>query len=112
MSFILEILTQILAEVGISSSMEEEILTIIKGSTTPPETKEEEILTRIKGSTTPPEKKNKDLTSEDSYASDGEYLFEQEIKEDEEELQHYLSEGNHTYESLIEQWFQVSTQLD
>lgn len=35
MSFILELLTQILEKVGVSSSLEEEILTRIKGSTTP-----------------------------------------------------------------------------
>ena len=56
MSFSLELLTQILAEVGISSSLEEEILTRIKGSTTPQET-------------------NKDSTSEESYISDGEQSF-------------------------------------
>jgi hypothetical protein len=93
MSFILELLTQVLAKVGISSSLEEEILTGIKDSITPPGT-------------------NEDLTSEDSYASDDEQTFEQEIEEDEEELQQDLSEGNRAYESYIEQWFQVSTCLD
>jgi hypothetical protein len=73
MNFILELLTQILADVGISSSQEEEILTRIKDSNTPPETIE-------------------DPTSEDSYASDEEQLIEKEIEEDEEELQHDLSE--------------------
>jgi hypothetical protein len=93
MSISLELLTQILAEVGISSSHEEEILTRIKDSNTPPAT-------------------NEDSTSEDSYAFDDEQTSEQEIEEDEEELQQYLSEGNHAYESYIEQWFQVSTRLD
>jgi hypothetical protein len=93
MNFILELLTQILADVRISSSQEEEILTRIKDSNTPPETIE-------------------DPTSEDSYASDDEQLIEKEIEEDEEELQHDLSEEQMPYESLIEQWFQVSTRLD
>ena len=57
MSVSLEPLTQILAEVGISSSLEEEILTRIKGSTTPQET-------------------NEDSTSEESFISDGEKSFE------------------------------------
>ena len=57
MSFSLELLTQILAEVGISSSLEEEILTRIKSSTTLQET-------------------NEDSTSEESYTSDGEKSFE------------------------------------
>jgi hypothetical protein len=35
-----------------------------------------------------------------------------EIEEDEEELQQDLSEEKRAYESIIEQWFQVSTQLD
>ena len=63
MSFSLELLTQILEEVGISSSLEEEILTRIKDSNTPPETIE-------------------DPTSKDSYASDDEKLIEKEIEED------------------------------
>ena len=37
--------------------------------------------------------------------------MEQEIEED-EELQHDLSEEHQAYESLIELWFQVSTRLD
>ena len=93
MSFSLELLTQILAEVGISSSLEEEILTRIKCSTNPQET-------------------NEDLTSEESCISDDEQSFEQENKEEEEELQHDLSKRNRAYQSLIEQWFQVSTRLD
>ena len=93
MSVILELLTQILAKFGISSSQEEEILTTIKDSNTPPAT-------------------NEVSRSKDSYALDDEQTFEQEIKEDEEELQQDLSEGNRAYESYIEQWFQVSTRLD
>ena len=94
MSFILELLTQILAEVGISSSLEEEILTRIKCSTTPQET-------------------NEDSTSEESCISNGKQSFEQEIEEEEQQgLQHDLSERNCAYQSLIEQWFQVSTRLD
>ena len=68
-------------------------------------------MTRIKHSNTPPET-IEDPTSEDSYASDDEQLIEKEIEEDEEELQHDLREEKHTYESLIEQWFQASTRLD
>ena len=41
MSVSLELLTEIPAKVGISSSQEEEILTAIKDSTTPLEAKEE-----------------------------------------------------------------------
>jgi hypothetical protein len=93
MSVILELLTHILADVGISSSLEGEILTRIKDSNTPLETIE-------------------DSTSEESCISDDKQSFEQEIKEDEEELQHDLSEEQHTYESLIERWFQASTRLD
>ena len=100
MSFSLELLTQILAEEGISSSLEEKILTRLKGSTTPQET-------------------NEDSTFEESCISDGEQSFEQEIEEEEQqigeeeqELQHDLSERNCAYQSLIEQWFQVSTRLD
>jgi hypothetical protein len=93
MSVILELLTQILTKVRISSSQEEEILTTIKDSNTPPAT-------------------NEDSTSEDSYIFDDEQSFEQEIEEDEEELQQDLSKEKCAYESIIEQWFQVSTRLD
>jgi hypothetical protein len=93
MSVSLEILTQILADIGISSSLEEDILTRIKDSNTPPE--------KIEYS-----------TSEESCISNDEQSFEQEIEEDEEELQHDLSEENRAYEILIEQWFQITTQLD
>lgn len=100
MGFSLELLTQILAEVEIFSSLEEEILTRIKGSTTPQEI-------------------NEDSTSEESCVFDGEQSFEQEIEEEEQhikveeqELQHDLSERNCAYQSFIEQWFQVSTRLD
>ena len=92
-SVTLELLTQILPDVGISSSLEEEILTRIKDSNTPLAT-------------------NEDSRSEDSYVFDDEQSFEQEIEEDEEELQQDLSEEKHAYESIIEQWFQVSTRLD
>jgi hypothetical protein len=67
MSFSLELLTQVLAKVEISSSLEEEILTGIKDSITPLGT-------------------NEDLTSKDSYTSGDEQTFEQEIEEYEEEL--------------------------
>ena len=36
----------------------------------------------------------------------------EEIEEDNEELQHDLSEGNYAYESYIERWFQANTMLD
>ena len=90
MNLILEQLTQILAKVGASSSLEEEILTTIKDSNTPSETQ-------------------KDSTSKEPYIFYGEQSFEQEIEEYEEELQQDLSEEKHAYESIIEQWFQVST---
>ena len=61
----LELLTEILAKAGISSSQEEEILTAIKNATTPPEAKEE-------------------LTPEEFYTSDKEQVGEKEIEEDEE----------------------------
>ena len=67
MSISLEQLTQILAKVGISSYHEEEILTVVESLITPPP------------------------TNENSYAS------KQEIKEDNEELQHDLSEVNCAY---------------
>lgn len=85
MSFSLELLTQILAEVGISSSLEKEILTRIESSTTPQEI-------------------NEDSTSEESCVSDGEQSFEQEIEEEEQqigveeqELQYDLSKRNCAY---------------
>ena len=93
MSLSLEQLTQILGKVGISSSLEEEILTTTERLITPPEANEES-------------------TFQESCTSDREQPLEHEIEEDEEELQHDLKEGNHAYESLIEQWFQVSIRLD
>lgn len=79
MSISLEKLTQILASVRISSSCEEEILTSAKSLTTPP-------------------KESNELTFEES-----EQLFELEIEEDEEKLQHDLNQsGNHACESLTE----------
>jgi hypothetical protein len=59
---------------------------------------EEEILTTAQSLNTPP-KMNKESTSE-------------ELEEDNEELQHDLSEGNRAYKSYIEQWFQATTRLD
>ena len=64
----------------------------------------------IRDLTTPP-KSNEESSSENSCACEGEQLFEQEIEEDEEELQHE-HEGKCAYEILIEKWFQVSTRLD
>ena len=89
LSISLELLTHALAKIRISSSQEEEILREIKDLTTPLEATEES-------------------SSEDSCTSNGEQLFEKEIEEGEEELRQE-HEGNHTYESLIEKWFQVST---
>jgi hypothetical protein len=83
MSISLEQLTQILAEAGISSSLEEKILIAAESLITPPETDNES-------------------THEEC---------EQEEEEDNEELQHDLSETNYAYESLIEQWFQAGTRL-
>jgi len=57
MSVSLELLTQILVKVKISSSLEKEILTRIVSSTTPQEI-------------------NEDSTSEESCVSDGEQSFE------------------------------------
>jgi hypothetical protein len=93
MNLSLEQLTQILAKVRISSSLEEEILTAAESLFTPPEANEES-------------------TYEESCIFNKEQLGEKEIEEDNEELQHDLSEEQHAYESLIEQWFQVSTRLD
>lgn len=67
MSSSLELLTQILGEVEISSSLEKEILRRIERSTT-----HQEI--------------NEDSTSEESYVSDGEQSFEQEIEEEEQQI--------------------------
>jgi len=91
MNVSLEQLTQILAKAGISFSEEDEILTTIKDLNSPPEEKDE-------------------LTFEESCASNGEELFEQE---NEEEVSSELNKDvNHVYESLIEHYFQVSTRID
>ena len=84
----LELLTEILAKDGISSSQEEEILTAIKNATTPPEAKEEP-------------------ASEEFYTSNKEQACEKEIEEDEEGI----SGDHHANESCIEQCFQVSIKL-
>jgi hypothetical protein len=83
MNISLEQLAQILAEAGVSSSQEEKILIAVESLITPPETDDESI--------------HKEC--------------EQEKEEDNEELQHDVSETNYTYESLIEQWFQADTRL-
>ena len=90
MSISLEKLTQILAKVGISSSQEEEILTVVKDEITPPEANEEE------------------STVEEFCISNEEHMFEQKIEEDEEGI----SGDHHVNESCVEQWFQVSVRLD
>ena len=83
MSESLELLNEILANAGISSSQEEEILTTIKTETTPPEAKEESI-------------------------SDKEHACEKEIEEDEK----WILGDHHANDSCIEQCFQVSTSLN
>ena len=90
MNLILERLTQILAKVGISSSLEEEILTAIKDEITPPQANKEE------------------STFEESCISNEEHLFELDIEEDEERI----SSDHHANESYVKQWFQVSIRLD
>ena len=87
MSLSLEQLTQTLAKVGISSSLEEEILIAAESLINPPEIDEE------------------------SCTFDGEQSCEQEIEEDHEELQHDLRSENYAYESPIERWFQASMRL-
>ena len=93
MSLILEQLTQILAKVGISSSLKGEILTAAESLITPPKIDEE-------------------LAYLESYPFDGEQSCKQEIEEDHEELQHDLRSENYAYASPIEWWFQVSTRLE
>jgi hypothetical protein len=92
MNLSLEQLTQILAKVGVSSSLEEEILTAAESLFTPPEV-------------------NKESTYEEPCIFNEEPLGAQEVEEDNEELQHDLSKTNYAYESLIERWFQESTRL-
>ena len=93
MSLSLEQLTQILAKVGIFSSLEEEILTAAESLITPPRIDEE-------------------LAYKKSYTFDGEQSCKKEIEEDHEELQHDLRSENYAYESPIERWFRVSTRLE
>jgi hypothetical protein len=59
---------------------------------------EEEILKAAQSLNTPPET-NKESTSE-------------QLEEDNEEMQHDLSERNYTDESYIKRWFQATTRLD
>jgi hypothetical protein len=68
-------------------------------------------LTSAKSLFTPP-KANEESTYEEFCIFNKEQLGEQETEEDNEELQHDLSEEQRAYEILIEQWFQVSTRLD
>jgi hypothetical protein len=79
----LEQLTQILAKVGISSSLEEEILIAVESLFTPPEA-------------------NAESTYEGPCTFNEEPLGMQEVEEDNEELEHDLSKTNYAYESLIE----------
>jgi hypothetical protein len=92
MNLRLEQLTQILAKVRISSSLEEEILTIAESLFTPPEA-------------------NKESTCEEPCIFNEEPLGTQKVEEDCKELQHDLSKTNYAYEILIEHWFQESTRL-
>jgi len=92
MSLSLEQLTQILAKVGISSSLEKEILTAAENLITPRET-------------------NDETTYKEPCTFDEEQSCKQEIEEDNEELRHDLRSEN-AYESIIERWFQAGTRLD
>ena len=87
-------LFQLLAEAGISSSQEKEVLIEAKRFTTPPELKEE-------------------LTFEESCISKEEHMFKLEIEREEEGI----SGDQHPEEypaniSCIKQWIQVSTSLN
>ena len=83
--------TQILAKYGISPSREEDILIEVKDLTTPPEA-------------------NKELAFKESCTSDGEQLFEQEVKKDKEAISDDLNQNrNQAYERFIDTWFQEST---
>ena len=94
MSISLDELSQLLAEAGISSSQEKEILIAAKRFTTPPEVKEE-------------------LTFEESCISKEEHLFELDIEREEEGIS---GDQNHeeypANKCCIEQCFQVSTSLN
>ena len=76
MSLSLEQLTQILAKVGIFSSLEKEILTAAESLITPPEIDEE-------------------LAYKESCTFHGAQSCEQEIEEDHEELQHDMRSENY-----------------
>ena len=93
MSLILEQLTQILAKVAISSSLEKEILTAAESLITPPAT-------------------NKESTYEESYTFDDRQSCEKEVQGNNNELQHDLRSENYAYESPIERWFQANTRLE
>ena len=94
MSIVLEQLTHILAEAGISSSQEEEILIVAKRFTTPPEEKEESIV-------------------EELCTSYEEQLCEQKIEKGKEGMS---GDQNHeeypANKCCIKQCFQVSTNLN
>ena len=104
MSISLEQLTEILVKTGISSSLEEEILTAAKDEITPPEENKEESTC---------EEDNEELTFEEACITEEEFLCEHEIEGDEEGISgDQNQEEHHAYKSCIEQWFQVSTILD
>ena len=95
MSISLEKLTQILATIRISSSLQEEILKAIEDEITLLEANIEQ------------------LTFEEFCILDEEHLFELEIEEDGEGiLGDQNQEVNHAYGSFIEQWFQATIRLD
>ena len=90
MSISLEKLTQILAKIRISSSLEEEILTAVKDEITLPKVN------------------NEQSTFEEFCILDEEHLFQLEIEEDGEGI----SGDHHANESCIKHRFQVSVRLD
>ena len=91
MNISLEELSQILAVVGISSSREEHILTVVKNLSTSPKVKEEP-------------------TFHETHISNGEKSFEPETEQAKEEMRCDLNqEWNQEYHSSIEIWFKVVT---
>ena len=82
MNLSLEQITQILAKIRVSSSLEEEILTAVEILFTPPEANEES-------------------TYEGPCTFNEEPLGVKEVEEDNEEFSHDLSKTNYTCESLI-----------
>ena len=92
----LEQVTEILAKVGISSSLEEEILTAAESLITPlaKNKDDEEILTASEFLITPPTT-NKESTFKESYTFDEERSCKKEVEEDNKELQHDMRSENY-----------------